>query len=68
MELHKENLPAIRFDCGKNDLLIEHNKSLHDKLTKANIDHTYQEFEGSHEWEYWQEHIKDTLLFFNELY
>jgi len=68
MKLHRESLPVIRFDCGKNDLLIEHNRSLHTNLIQAKIDHTYQEFEGSHEWEYWKEHIKDTLLFFNELY
>lgn len=62
----KENLPEIRFDCGKNDLLIEHNRSLHLQLKKANIKHVYEEFEGAHEWEYWQEHIKDSLLFFNQ--
>ncbi|SFF67659.1 S-formylglutathione hydrolase FrmB [Salegentibacter agarivorans] len=62
---HKNELPLIRFDCGKDDLLIEHNRKLHKKLTKANIKHIYTEFEGTHEWSYWQEHIKDTLLFFN---
>lgn len=67
MNQNKENLPPIRFDCGINDLLIEHNRALHHKLTKAKIDHNYQEFEGSHEWEYWKDHIKDTFLFFNDL-
>jgi enterochelin esterase-like enzyme len=28
------------------------------------IDHTYEEFEGSHSWAYWSEHLKDTLRFF----
>lgn len=63
----KEKLPLIRFDCGKNDLLIEHNRKLHQQLKEANINHIYQEFEGAHEWEYWQEHIKDSLLFFNKV-
>lgn len=62
---NKNELPPVRFDCGKDDLLIEHNRVLHEKLTNANIPHTYQEFEGKHEWSYWQEHVKDTLLFFN---
>lgn len=63
----KESLPLIRFDCGKNDLLIEHNRKLHQQLKEANINHVYQEFEGAHEWKYWQEHIKDSLLFFNKV-
>ncbi|WP_139955855.1 alpha/beta hydrolase [Flavicella sediminum] len=66
MFTHKETLPPFRFDCGKDDLLIEHNRILHQKLTLANIPHQYQEFEGKHEWSYWQEHIKDTLLFFDK--
>lgn len=64
---NKENLPAVRFDCGKDDLLIEHNRALHEKLEADKIDHEYQEFNGAHEWPYWQEHIKDTLLFFNSI-
>jgi putative tributyrin esterase len=64
---NKKQLPNIRFDCGKDDLLIEHNRKLHQNLTEANIPHIYQEFDGKHEWSYWHEHIKDTLLYFNAL-
>lgn len=63
---HKDTLPHIRFDCGKADLLIEHNRTLHQKLIEANIAHSYHEFYGAHEWEYWQEHIKETLIYFNQ--
>jgi putative tributyrin esterase len=63
---NKNQLPAIRFDCGKDDLLIEYNRTLHKQLESSNIPHVYQEFEGKHEWAYWQEHVKDTLLFFNQ--
>ena len=63
---HKNNLPSIRFDCGADDLLIDFNRTLHQKLTSENIPHIYEEFKGKHEWSYWQEHIKDTLLFFNK--
>jgi len=67
MHQNKKDLPPFRFDCGKDDLLIEHNRELHNKLKKANIKHIYQEFEGTHEWSYWEEHIGDTLLFFNTI-
>ncbi|SHM53065.1 alpha/beta hydrolase [Flavobacterium saccharophilum] len=63
---NKSVLPHLRLDCGKDDLLIEHNRVLHKKMVEANIKHQYQEFDGAHEWPYWQEHIKDSLLFFNQ--
>ena len=62
----KGHLPKLRFDCGTEDLLINHNRFLHDQLNKAQIAHEYKEFPGGHEWSYWQEHIKDSLLFFNK--
>ncbi|MFY0598101.1 MAG: esterase family protein [Cyclobacteriaceae bacterium] len=64
---NRDILPPLRFDCGENDLLIEHNRKLHQQLQASNIDHQYEEFEGAHEWTYWQEHLNDTLLFFNNL-
>lgn len=61
------NLPRLRFDCGKKDLLIDYNRKLHQQLLDHAIDHIYEEFPGEHEWIYWAEHIKDTLRFFGEL-
>ncbi|WP_020532314.1 alpha/beta hydrolase [Flexithrix dorotheae] len=65
MQSNQNQLPPIRFDCGKNDLLIEHNRLLHQQLEKANIPHKYEEFGGEHSWDYWQKHLEDTLEFFN---
>lgn len=62
----KQHLPKLRFDCGTEDLLINHNRFLHDQLNKAQIEHEYREFPGGHEWTYWQKHIKDSLLFFDK--
>ncbi len=61
----KDNLPKLRFDCGTEDLLINQNRLLHEQLNKAKIVHEYREFSGGHEWGYWQEHVKDSLSFFN---
>ncbi len=61
----KEKLPKFRFDCGSSDLLIEHNRKLHQQLKENTIEHIYEEFPGGHEWSYWEKHIKKTLLFFN---
>jgi enterochelin esterase-like enzyme len=63
---NKPLLPLFRFDCGKDDILIEPNRKLHQALMKNNIPHIYEEYDGAHEWLYWQEHIVDTLIFFNK--
>lgn len=62
---NRKNLQTFRFDCGKDDLLIEYNRKLHSQLLEANINHTYEEFEGGHSWDYWKNNILKTILFFN---
>jgi len=63
---HREHLPPVRFDCGTDDLLINYNRSLHKKMEKAGIPHTYEENPGGHEWSYWAKHIISSLKFFAE--
>lgn len=58
---------SFRFDCGQNDLLIEHNRSLHQELKSAGVEHIYEEFSGSHEWPYWEKHVVHSLHFFDQL-
>jgi S-formylglutathione hydrolase FrmB len=61
---NRSTLPALRFDCGSDDLLIKYNRDLHDQLSKQNIPHIYEEFPGEHEWPYWTEHVRRSLRFF----
>lgn len=61
---HREQLPPIRFDCGTEDILLEHNRRLHAELLRAGVPHEYLEFPGGHEWPYWEKHLEDTLRFF----
>ncbi|GAB4033339.1 alpha/beta hydrolase [Spirosoma gilvum] len=63
---HKDDLPPFRFDCGLEDNLLAPNRELHQHLLAQRIPHTYEEFTGGHSWEYWQEHIGQTLRFFNQ--
>ncbi len=55
--------PHIYFDCGRSDFLYEDNQSFDALLRKNRIPHTYNRFEGAHEWSYWDEHIQDALKF-----
>jgi putative tributyrin esterase len=59
----KGKMPALRLDCGTKDFLIEHNRNFHAYLNKIRVPHVYEEFPGLHEWDYWDEHICQTLDF-----
>ena len=61
--LKRDELPALRIDCGTEDFLIEHNREFHAHLQKLGIDHEYEEFPGAHEWGYWDTHVQAALRF-----
>ncbi len=56
-------MPAIRMDCGTEDFLLDDSRALHAHLAKLKIDHVYEEFPGSHTWEYWDQHIQRSIEF-----
>ncbi|HOM82068.1 MAG TPA: alpha/beta hydrolase family protein [Armatimonadota bacterium] len=56
-----DRLPALYIDCGTEDFLLECNREFHAHLNRLGIAHTYQEFPGTHCWEYWDQHIQDSL-------
>lgn len=55
--------PAIRFDCGVDDFLIEQNREFHRHLDSLGIPHEYEEFPGGHSWDYWDEHVQEAITF-----
>jgi len=61
---YRHQLPPMRFDCGTGDILIKYNRELHHKMENEGIPHTYEEYPGGHEWNYWTEHIITSLKFF----
>jgi putative tributyrin esterase len=66
MIAYRDTIPPFRFDCGLEDDLLEASRKLHEQLNLHNIPHIYNEFPGGHNWEYWENHIFKTLLFFNQ--
>ncbi len=63
-KIDREQLPALRIDCGVDDFLIEDNRAFCKYLQEQKIAHEYQENPGAHTWEYWDLHIQDSLQFF----
>ena len=62
--LNQSQLPPFRFDCGTDDALLPHSRHLHEALKKAQVPHEYAEFPGGHTWDYWHQHLADSLRFF----
>lgn len=62
-KLNPAKAPAIRFDCGVDDGLLRDSQELHTHFKKLGIKHEYQEFPGSHSWEYWDEHVQEAIQF-----
>jgi S-formylglutathione hydrolase FrmB len=63
-KIDRKVLPALRFDCGVDDFLFQENRELHAHLNKLGIPHEYEEFPGAHTWDYWDEHIQETVKYF----
>jgi S-formylglutathione hydrolase FrmB len=59
----KKPLPKLRIDCGVDDGLITHNRRFHAFLDKQKVAHEYAEFPGAHTWDFWDEHVRESLAF-----
>lgn len=54
-------LPKLHIDCGSEDFLLPCNRKLHAFLEKRRIAHTYREYPGSHNWQYWQDRLPEAF-------
>jgi putative tributyrin esterase len=56
-------LPKLLIDCGVKDSLHKDNVTFVGQLKKARVPHSYREFPGVHNWDYWNEHVTDAIAF-----
>lgn len=56
-------VPALRVDCGTEDFLLDQNRAFHKFLEERHVLHEYEEFPGSHNWGYWDEHVQEAIAF-----
>jgi enterochelin esterase-like enzyme len=62
-KLDPSRAPAIRFEVGLEDGLIQHARDLHEHLENLGIAHEYLEYPGGHNFETWDPHMQDALNF-----
>ena len=55
--------PAIRFDVGDRDHLLDQSRRFHAYLDNIGLKHEYVENSGSHLWSYVDEHLEESLAF-----
>ncbi len=60
-------LPALYISCGESDFMIEDNRRFHRHLETLGIAHTYEEWPGTHNWDFWEESIRRAIAFFSSL-
>ncbi len=56
-------MPKLLIDCGTEDFLYKQNLAYIATLKKLDIPHLYREYPGTHDWNYWNEHIKEAIAF-----
>ena len=56
-------MPALMFDCGVGDPYIDQNRDLHATLQRLGVPHRFTEHPGTHDWNYWRGHVRESLGF-----
>lgn len=54
-------IPKIYMACGTEDFLLEPNRKLRDAFIADNLDLTYEEGPGGHEWDFWNRYMQRVL-------
>jgi S-formylglutathione hydrolase FrmB len=54
-------LPYIYLDCGTEDFLVDMNQRFAALLREKKIPHEYRELPGNHNWEYWDQQVREVL-------
>jgi putative tributyrin esterase len=60
---NRKKLPALRIDCGREDPFCEQNRSFHEWLESLGIAHEYHATDGTHNWRYWDQRVRETIDF-----
>lgn len=53
-------MPALYVDCGVDDFLLPQNRAFRDAIQASGGPLVYQEYPGSHTWDYWRQHAAES--------
>jgi putative tributyrin esterase len=55
------SLPYFYLDCGTEDFLVDMNQKFAALLREKKIPHEFRELPGNHNWEYWDQQVREVL-------
>lgn len=61
------SLPYLYFDCGLEDGFLATNRELAEILLSKKITHQYRQLPGGHNWEYWDQQVREILRVYASL-
>ncbi|WNQ11839.1 alpha/beta hydrolase family protein [Paenibacillus aurantius] len=61
-------LPQLHFTCGTEDYLYPLSCGFKVHLEGLGVGHEYTEYPGAHTWDYWSEHLPETLRFMEKAF
>lgn len=56
-----KKVPPMYLTCGTEDFLIEQNREFRDFLKNEEVDFTYEESKGIHDWKFWNENLEPAI-------
>ena len=59
-----EKLPGLYMTCGTEDFILPGNRRFYEAAADKGIQVVYEEYPGTHSWEFWDKHIQDVLRWF----
>ena len=57
----RARMPALMMDAGVSDPYVDQSRDLHATLDRLGIAHAYTEWPGTHDWNYWRTHARESL-------
>jgi S-formylglutathione hydrolase FrmB len=60
------DFPPLFLDCGLSDEFLQVNREMSDHLKRNGVAYSYKEFEGGHDWEYWDARLESILAIADE--
>ena len=55
------SFPKVFMACGTEDHLLNANRTMRDFFQESGLDVTYRESKGGHDWDFWDQYIKEAL-------
>jgi putative tributyrin esterase len=57
----RARMPSLMIDVGVGDRYVDQSRDLHATLERLGVAHTYAEWPGAHDWDYWRVHVRESL-------